>query len=107
MSSAPKTSSAVVGVGPLTAAGRSISRLARGRVAEGRWARCRDRNRTHPRDILVTPPDAAADRKRETSVMTATLGPCISADSHVTEPPGTYLDRIDPAYRDRAPRLHH
>ena len=31
---------------------------------------------------------------------------CISADSHVTEPPGTYLDRIDPAYRDRAPRLH-
>jgi len=32
---------------------------------------------------------------------------CISADSHVTEPPGTYVDRIDPAYRDRAPRLHH
>ena len=22
---------------------------------------------------------------------------CISADSHVTEPPDTYLDRIDPA----------
>ena len=39
--------------------------------------------------------------------MTATIGPCISADSHVTEPPGTYIDRIDPAYRDRAPRLHH
>ena len=39
--------------------------------------------------------------------MTATLGPCISADSHVTEPPGTYVDRIDPAYRDRAPRLQH
>jgi predicted TIM-barrel fold metal-dependent hydrolase len=32
---------------------------------------------------------------------------CISADSHVTEPPDTYLDRIDPSYRDRAPRLHH
>ena len=32
---------------------------------------------------------------------------CISADSHVTEPPDTYLDRIDPAYADRAPRLHH
>ena len=32
---------------------------------------------------------------------------CISADSHVTEPPDTYIDRIDPAYRDRAPRLHH
>jgi uncharacterized protein len=39
--------------------------------------------------------------------MTATLGPCISADSHVTEPPGTYIDRIDPKFRDRAPRIHH
>jgi predicted TIM-barrel fold metal-dependent hydrolase len=39
--------------------------------------------------------------------MTATMPRlhCISADSHVTEPPGTYLDRIDPAFRDRAPRL--
>jgi predicted TIM-barrel fold metal-dependent hydrolase len=36
--------------------------------------------------------------------MVATL-PCISADSHVTEPPGTYVDRIDPAFRDRAPRI--
>jgi uncharacterized protein len=32
---------------------------------------------------------------------------CISADSHVTEPPDTYVDRIDPAFRDRAPRLQH
>ncbi len=32
---------------------------------------------------------------------------CISADSHITEPPDTYLDRIDPAYRDRAPRLQY
>jgi predicted TIM-barrel fold metal-dependent hydrolase len=39
--------------------------------------------------------------------MTTTIGPCISADSHITEPPGTYIDRIDPAYRDRAPRLEH
>ena len=39
--------------------------------------------------------------------MTATIGPCISADSHVTEPPGTYIDRIDPKYRDRAPRMHY
>jgi uncharacterized protein len=31
----------------------------------------------------------------------------ISADSHVTEPPGTYIDRIEPRYRDRAPRLVH
>lgn len=29
----------------------------------------------------------------------------ISADSHVTEPPHCYIDRIDPAYRDRAPRV--
>jgi uncharacterized protein len=31
----------------------------------------------------------------------------ISADSHVTEPPDTYLARIDPAFRDRAPHLVH
>src|SRR5438034_11798081 len=31
----------------------------------------------------------------------------ISADSHVTEPPGTYVDRIDRAYRDRAPHMVH
>ncbi len=29
----------------------------------------------------------------------------ISADSHVTEPPGTYLDRIDRRWREKAPRL--
>ncbi|HEY5153954.1 MAG TPA: amidohydrolase family protein [Acidimicrobiales bacterium] len=34
-------------------------------------------------------------------------GPIISADSHITEPPGTYLDHIDPAFRDRAPYMHH
>ncbi len=34
-------------------------------------------------------------------------GSYISADSHVTEPAGTYLDRIDPKYRDRAPRMHY
>ena len=27
----------------------------------------------------------------------------VSADSHITEPPDTYVDRIDPAYRDTAP----
>jgi len=31
----------------------------------------------------------------------------ISADSHVTEPPDTYAPRIDPRYRDDAPRLVH
>ncbi len=29
----------------------------------------------------------------------------ISADSHVTEPPDTYTKRIDPKFRDRAPRI--
>ena len=31
--------------------------------------------------------------------------PIISADSHVTEPGDTYTAHIDPAYRDRAPRI--
>lgn len=31
--------------------------------------------------------------------------PLISADSHVTEPPDTWTDRIAPAFRDRAPRM--
>ena len=31
--------------------------------------------------------------------------PVISADSHITEAPNTYIDFIDPAYRDRAPRM--
>jgi hypothetical protein len=31
--------------------------------------------------------------------------PIISADSHITEPPNTYIDFIDPAFRDRAPKL--
>jgi len=29
----------------------------------------------------------------------------ISADSHITEPPNCYVDHIDPAFRDRAPRI--
>jgi predicted TIM-barrel fold metal-dependent hydrolase len=29
----------------------------------------------------------------------------ISADSHVTEPPGCYIDHIDPKFRDVAPRV--
>jgi uncharacterized protein len=31
--------------------------------------------------------------------------PVISADSHITEPPNTYTDYIDPEYRDRAPKV--
>jgi predicted TIM-barrel fold metal-dependent hydrolase len=30
---------------------------------------------------------------------------CISADSHVTEPAGTYVDRVPAKWRDRAPQL--
>ena len=29
----------------------------------------------------------------------------ISADSHITEPPNCYLDHIDPAFRERAPKV--
>ena len=31
--------------------------------------------------------------------------PAISADSHIVEPPGTYVDRIDHRYKDIAPRM--
>jgi predicted TIM-barrel fold metal-dependent hydrolase len=31
--------------------------------------------------------------------------PVLSADSHITEPAGAYVDHIDPAFADRAPRL--
>ncbi len=31
--------------------------------------------------------------------------PIISADSHITEAPNTYLDYIDPVWRDKAPRM--
>ena len=31
--------------------------------------------------------------------------PIISADSHITEPPTTYVDRIDAKFRDRAPHV--
>jgi len=34
-------------------------------------------------------------------------GPIYSADSHITEPPGCYVDRIDPAFREQAPYMHH
>jgi uncharacterized protein len=40
-----------------------------------------------------------------TATTTAPAWPVISADSHITEPPGTYLDHIDPAWRDTAPRM--
>ncbi len=31
--------------------------------------------------------------------------PIISADSHITEPPNTYIDHIDHAWREKAPRM--
>ena len=33
------------------------------------------------------------------------IKPAISADSHIVEPPGTYVDRIDRKYKDIAPRM--
>lgn len=33
--------------------------------------------------------------------------PCISADSHITEPANTYVDFIDAKYKDRAPQLRY
>jgi predicted TIM-barrel fold metal-dependent hydrolase len=35
----------------------------------------------------------------------AVLPGIISADSHITEPPGTYVDYIEAAWRERAPRM--
>ena len=35
------------------------------------------------------------------------LEPIISSDSHITEPPGTYVDRIDKKYKDTAPHMIH
>ena len=37
--------------------------------------------------------------------MASTAFPVISADSHITEPPNTYVDYIDPVWRDRAPHI--
>ncbi|MFM7535858.1 MAG: amidohydrolase family protein [Acidimicrobiales bacterium] len=31
--------------------------------------------------------------------------PVISADSHITEPPNTYIERVDAEFRDRAPHM--
>jgi hypothetical protein len=33
--------------------------------------------------------------------------PVISADSHITEPPNTYTDYMDAAWRDNAPHMEH
>jgi predicted TIM-barrel fold metal-dependent hydrolase len=37
--------------------------------------------------------------------MTSWGFPVISADSHITEPPNTYVERVDADFRDRAPRM--
>jgi uncharacterized protein len=62
-------------------------------------------------DIAAKQPGSAFDHASvhasaaaDDAVMTLDYLP-ISADSHITEPPNTYLDYIDPKYRDIAPRV--
>ena len=56
--------------------------------------------------MAVTNPILASIEKSAAAALGNTLPPrLISADSHVTEPPHCYVDRIDPAFRDRAPRV--
>lgn len=57
-----------------------------------------------PRDGHGTPRTSRSTVARMTS--TEPVRPCISADSHVVEPPEAYAS-IDPRFRDRAPRLVH
>jgi hypothetical protein len=44
---------------------------------------------------------------KEPKLMTSTVTskPIISADSHIMEPPNTYLAHIDRKYKDTAPRV--
>ncbi|GAC1592200.1 MAG: amidohydrolase family protein [Acidimicrobiales bacterium] len=46
-----------------------------------------------------------AEAPTTASVLPPLGRPVISADSHITEAPETYVDFIDPAFRDRAPRM--
>src|SRR5215831_15060164 len=47
----------------------------------------------------------AARSDADTEERTTMAKPIISADSHITEPAGTYVDRIDRHFRDRAPHV--
>ena len=53
-------------------------------------------------DVINPILETLADSGDVDNVLPARL---ISADSHVTEPPGCYIDRIDPKFRDRAPHV--
>ena len=56
--------------------------------------------------MAVTNPILATIEESAETALNNTLPPrLISADSHVTEPPHCYVDRIDPAFRDRAPKV--
>ena len=56
--------------------------------------------------MAVTNPILASIEKSAAAALGNALPPrLISADSHVTEPPHCYIDRIDPAFRDRAPKV--
>ena len=60
------------------------------------------RRRGHRRAARPTRARRPAGARERGSLVST---PIISADSHITEPPKTYVDYIDPAYRDRAPRM--
>src|SRR2546422_6769375 len=50
----------------------------------------------------VESPEAASIHSRRCAMATYKL---ISADSHIVEPPDLYASRIEPRFRDRAPRM--
>src|SRR5687768_175303 len=62
-------------------------------------------DRVRRRSVLAEP--AAMSRQYQGGSMTEAAAPIrpISADSHIVEPPNCFVDYIDPAYRERAPRL--
>src|SRR5438128_9680805 len=50
----------------------------------------------------VESPEAASIHRRRCAMASYKL---ISADSHIVEPPDLYTSRIEPRFRDRAPRM--
>src|SRR6266436_1734633 len=95
---------------PSATTGSSSRRIFRTatRSSRGRWSHfcdCRSRRRASARSCGTTARRTTGfrpDRERRAAMMTHKL---ISADSHIVEPPDLYTTRIEPRFRDRAPRL--